>query len=148
LIDLKVKGFVSIVKYYEYLDNLKDGKIHKIDIEGGGDRHLGLKLVGRDYLHTIGVVNVLYEKVFEGYIPDVISEDQKVIIECGNTNADKVFNYFKNKSLKELVVIPYSDDKSSKISLYIFTPSEELSEFLLFREIELGKIAISKRSHF
>jgi len=90
-------------------------------------------------LEEIGCFNNAYEQEFEGYFPDVISRDKKMIVECGNTNPDKIFNYFKNKYVQKLIIIPYISNTEQFISAYIFTADTELSDFLNFSENEKVK---------
>jgi hypothetical protein len=122
--------------YQDYINNIESGKIPKFDIEGGQAGHLALKLVGRDYLENKGFKNIKFEHEFEGYKPDIITEDNKIIIECGSTNPDKVFYYFKNKNLQKVIIIPYPDVDDRNIYSYVFIPGDELSNFLVFREKE------------
>ena len=152
IVFLLQEGLLSVEKkkisdknhYIKHIDDIKSGKISRIDIEGGGDGHLALKLLAKNYLIAGGCEKINFEQQYEGYVPDVITFDKKIIIECGNTNADKVFYYFKNKNLKEMIIIPYPADEEANIWCYIFKPGEELSEFLFFREKEMLKKAVSK----
>lgn len=135
------EGLLSVEKqkinntdiYKKYIDNIKSGKISRIDIDGGGDGHLALKLLAKDYLGTRGYDKISFETEYEGYMPDVITVDKKIIIECGNTNADKIFYYFKNKNLQELIVIPYPMDEDADINCYIFKSGEN-SQIFYFLE--------------
>jgi len=132
---------ISVNTYYDFIEEIKDGKIPVIDIDGGQVGHMALKLVGRDYLVNKGFKDIRFESNFAGYKPDVIANDKKIIIECGNTNPDKIFNYFKNSGLEKFIVITYPDADDKDIYSYTFTPSDKLSDFLLFKEkTELKKI--------
>jgi len=135
----------SIDIYHNYIDDIKTGKIPVIDIEGGQSDHMALKLIARDYLIDKGYKDISFESNFEGYKPDVITNNKKIIIERGNTNPDKIFNYFKNPALEKFIVIPYLNTNQKGMHLYTFTPGDELSEFLLFKEEEeLKKIRNDK----
>lgn len=120
--------------YQGYAELINRGEIPIIDIEGGSTGHLALKLIGRDYLKKLGHNNFKFESELEGYRPDLMTRDSKIIIECGSTNPDKIFYYFKNKNLEKLIVIPYPDHEGKEIYLYIFTPGKDLSDFLIFNE--------------
>ena len=136
LLILEKKQISTKVIYFKYIEDINSEKISKIDIHGGSINHLALKLVGNKYLEKIGCFDNKYELEFEGYFPDVISQNKKIIVESGNTNPDKIFNYFKNKKLQKLIIIPYPNDTEKFINAYIFTPSAELSDFLDFTEKE------------
>ena len=85
--------------YFKYIEDIESGKIPKIDIHGGSINHLALKLIGNKYLEKIGLFDNKYELEFEGYFPDIITQNKKFIVECGNTNPDKVLNYFTDALL-------------------------------------------------
>jgi len=131
----------NLEDYHEYIDDIKSGKIDRFDIEGG-DGHLALKLLARDYLQG---QKTNFEIEFDGYFPDVITFNKKVIIECGNTNPDKILNYFKNKKLEQVIVIPYPSYGEKDIIGYIFKPSVELTDFLIFREKELLRNTVQRQ---
>ncbi|MFH1947139.1 MAG: hypothetical protein ABIJ23_03230 [Candidatus Magasanikbacteria bacterium] len=110
---------------------------------------MALKLVANDYLQSCGYKNIKYEQEFEGYVPDVIVDTKTIIIECGNTNPDKIFNYFKNKNLEQFIILPYPTFEEQFMMIYIFEPNEDLADFLLFREKELlHKAVIKKKNTF
>jgi len=136
LLSVKEEKFASVDIYHNYIEDIKDGKIPVIDIEGGQIGHMALKLIGRDYLEKKGFKDIKFESEFEGYKPDVTTKDRKIIIECGSTNPDKIFHYFKNKNLEKVIAVPCPDSDDEDIYFYTFTPGEELSEFLFFRERE------------
>lgn len=141
LLFIKKEKFALVGIYKNYINEIENGKISLIDIEGGTKCHLALKLIGRDYLENKGFKNIKFESEFESYRPDLITGDGKIIIECGNTNPDKIFHYFKNKDVKKVIVIPYPDVDEKDIYFYIFTPGNELNDFLIFKEKEeLNKV--------
>ncbi|MBU1165090.1 hypothetical protein KKA15_06060 [Patescibacteria group bacterium] len=118
----------------DYSDDLIGGKILKADIDGGECRHLSLKLISKDYLAKQGITDIKIEYEFDGYIPDIISSNKKIIIECGDTNPDKIFNYFKNKNLEKVIIVTYPNIDDTDIYAYTFIPNEELSDFLVFKD--------------
>ena len=76
--------------YTKYIDKINSGEISKFDIEGGSIGHLALKLVAQKFLNEQGYERVIFEQEYDGYRPDVITPDHKIIVECGNTNPDKI----------------------------------------------------------
>lgn len=125
--------------YFKYIEDINSEKISKIDIHGGSINHLALKLIGNKYLEKIGLLKNKYELEFEGYFPDIITQNKKIIVECGNTNPDKVFNYFKNNTVEKLIIIPYPNDTNQLIDAYILMPADGLNDFLNFSEKEKFK---------
>ena len=106
------------------------------DADGGGRTHVALKLLAKKYLSTTGIESKL-EHAFCGYYPDIISNDNQIIIECGHTNnVDKIFNYFTQGKIKQLIQVPYPYEDEEFIFAYCFTPKPKLADFLLFEEQE------------
>lgn len=139
LLLLKTEILPVYSQYQSYIEDIQNKKIPIIDIEGGQAAHMALKLIARNYLNSKNFKIVKFEYSFEGYVPDVITGDKSVIVECGKTNMDKVFNYFKNKSIRQLIVIPYPNSDDHNIYAYTFEPGEDLSEFLIFKQQEEAK---------
>lgn len=146
LLSLESIVVCGIQKYHQYNDDLMIDKSMSFDAAGGSLGHVALKYIGREYLLDLGYKTVNFEQQFDGYVSDIISPDEKIIIECGNTNPDKVFNYFKNKKIEQLIIIPYPTSEEKQIEAYIFRPTDDLSEFLIFREKELCQQASSFRT--
>lgn len=132
LIFLKEKTICTKKIYFNYLDDIYNKKMPRIDIDGGGNGHLALKLIGNDLLKEMGSKKNKYEARFEGFVPDIISKRKDLIVECGNTNPDKIFYYFKNKDVRRVIIIPYPGEKTERIIAFIFTPSGKLSDFINF----------------
>jgi len=146
LLTVESKTIASIGKYRSYTDDIANGRVASIDIAGGQIEHLALKLIGRDYLVSSGFQEVEFEAQFVGYFPDVITKDRKCIVECGLTNPDKIFNYFKNKSVVQIIIIPYPNPDTKKLVAYVFSPTIDLAEFLIFKEQEDLKKATRHRT--
>ena len=127
--------------YTKYIDKINSGEVAKIDIEGGSVGHLALKLIAQNFLNRLGYKKVIFEQEYCGYRPDVITPDQKIIVECGSTNPDKIFNYFKNKNLEAVIILPYPEDENDMLYFFSFKPTKKLHEFLLFLEKERMKDA-------
>lgn len=132
-------------QYSAILDNLPSKK-DAYNAAGGGKGHVALKLLTGEYLKTRGFHKVLYEHPFCGYYPDVMTEENLIVAECGHTeNADKVLKYFQEGNIQECVQVPYPTYDDEKIHGYSFTAGDQLKKFLDFLEDErrnqLRKIA-------
>lgn len=104
---------------------------------GGGKNHIALKLLAGEYLKSRGFHKLLYEHPFCGYFPDVMTEDNLVLVECGHTdNADKMFKYFQHGGIQECLQIPYPTVDDERIFGYSFLVGNELKDFLDFLEKE------------
>ncbi len=116
-------------EYFSLCDNTKIIAAHD-EAAGGGTSHVVLKLLAQQYLASLGI-SVYFEQSFCGFYPDVISTDRQTIVECGHTNnADKIFTYFTQGNIAELIQIPYPTDEDAKVYGYRFTASSELRGFL------------------
>lgn len=122
--------------YHAYIDKINAGTIATSDFAGGSAGHCALKLIGRDYLRREGFLHCRFESEFEGLRPDVMTRDDRVLVECGSSDPGKIFQYFKNPKIERLVIIPYPRFEDIGIDAYILTPSPDLAELLRFREHE------------
>lgn len=132
---IKSKVFASKEEYLQVIDDINQQKIAAFDIDGGSIEHMALKWCStRLFQH----LKPLFEVKFDGYIPDVlfVTGQKYHVIECGDTNTDKIFHYFKNKKLLSVSIIPYPHESTKKLIAYIFTPGNDLLEFLNFWEEE------------
>lgn len=147
MLTVEEKYICPLSDYQKHVDEVRSSKVARIDVEGGSDGHIALKLIMQNFFLKNGCSKIKCEQEYNGYFPDVsaVGADGLVLAECGNTNPDKVFAYFKNDEVVRLLVIPYPEMEDTKIVGYIFTPREELIDFLKFREIELVKIANKHR---
>lgn len=140
MLSVKKIDICSLEDYKEYIDKIKNYEVARIDVEGGSDSHIALKLIIQNFFLKNGYSRIACEQEYKGYFPDVSAfsgTDDMVLAECGNTNPDKIFSYFKNDSVSCLFVIPYPSANDTKIVGYIFRPGKELKEFLEFREAEM-----------
>lgn len=97
---------------------------------GGGSMHVALKLIAQIYLEKQGM-SAIFEKQFLGYFPDVITEDLQTIVECGHTdNVDKIFTYFIQGNVAEIIQLPYPTSDDPSIYGYRFLTGNNLREFL------------------
>lgn len=121
----------SIEKYSKTIDDIYKGKISIIDIEGGGIKHMALKIIGQEYLKSKNFLLTKIEHEFKGIRPDIMAEDGLIILECGNTNPDKIFQYFRNGNTKKIIVIPYPYDEEKYLYVYIFFNARTLKIFTI-----------------
>lgn len=116
---------------------------------GGGITHIALKVLTSEYLKTKRDRNSVFEHPFCGYYPDVLSEDETIVVECGHTdNSEKILTYFKQADIKECIQVPYPTDEDLEVKGYSFTAKNKLKEFLIFIEQEKRaelKSLLSKR---
>lgn len=104
---------------------------------GGGKNHIALKLMAAQYLQERGFNSVQYEHLFCGYYPDVMTEDRRVVVECGHTqNPEKMLMYFRQGGIEECIQIPYPAHDDADVRGYSFTAGAELKGFLDFLEKE------------
>ena len=108
----------------DYMELASDPSLLELNDEaaGGGVTHVALKLLGARFLKKERKMKSKYEQQFCGYTPDVLSEDQSIVIECGHTqNSEKMFDYFSHGDLQEFIQIPYPDQNNQTIVGYSFT---------------------------
>ena len=100
------------------------------EASGGGSAHIALKLLAQKYLLGLGF-EAQFEQPFCGYYPDVISTDQQTVVECGQThNVDKMFAYFIDGKISDLIQVPYPTVDDSLVYGYRFIASKNLATFL------------------
>ncbi len=138
---LLVKSTIIATKE-EYFSILKDSSSNVVQnrhrAAGGSFEHVALKLLSGIYIKKErNYLDILYEHPFCGYFPDVITKDEKIIVECGHTqNAEKLLTYFRQGKIKECIQVPYPSDEDKTIKGYSFTASNDLTKFLIFLEQE------------
>ena len=104
---------------------------------GGGNAHVALKILTRNYLKNNRSCESVFEHPFCGYYPDVLSDDKAIVGECGHTdNPEKLLAYFKQGNIKECIQVPYPSDEDIEVKGYSFTANDGLKEFLIFLEEE------------
>ncbi|MDP3995192.1 MAG: hypothetical protein Q8P78_01090 [bacterium] len=117
--------------YSETLDAvLKNPHAYNI-AAGGGNNHVALKLLAAAYLKTRCRIAVRYEHLFCGHYPDVLTEDETVVVECGHTqNPEKMLTYFRQGGIKKCIQIPYPTEEDSEVRGYVFSGGNGLAGFL------------------
>lgn len=138
------EGYLSIStividskKEYKILLSHPD-KLERFDeASGGGNSHVALKLLARNYLETNHGCKSVFERPFCGFYPDVLSDDKTVVVECGHTNnAEKMLTYFRQGNIKECIQIPYPSEEDKEVKGYSFLAKDNLKDFLNFFEKE------------
>lgn len=138
------EGYLLLNRFFagskeKYLSILDDPSFKEdaYNAAGGGKNHIALKLLAGKYLKNRGFHKLLYEHPFCGFFPDVMTEDNLIVAECGHTdNADKMLKYFQYGGIQECVQIPYPTADDEKIYGYSFLAGNELKDFLDFLEKE------------
>jgi hypothetical protein len=122
--------------YDKHVDYIYAHK-NKIDFGGGPQEvgHQALKLIAADYFKSKNIP-YKFEKEFCGRYIDVASSDLSIIIECGNTDPEKIFDYFSGEQTKETLILPYPSSDSDNLFFYRFTNGNDLDNFIdAIREI-------------
>lgn len=135
---LKLQLF-PIASRQEYLTVVRNvGKNMRSDEASGGSiEHVALKLLSGEYLQKKYDLEVLYEHPLCGHYPDVMTTDNRIIVECGHTNnPEKILTYFKQSGVKECILVPYPDPDKQTVQAYSLIALDELKSFLDFWESE------------
>lgn len=128
---------ISSKNEYKSLLNDPDKLTRFYEAAGGGNTHVALKILARNYLRSKRRHESVFGHPFCGYYPDLLSDDKTIVIECGHTdNAEKILVYFRQGNIKECIQIPYPVDEDTAVKGYSFTAKNRLKEFLIFSEEE------------
>jgi len=130
---LKKITISDIDTYHNYLYDISDKKIDAYDIQGGDKQHLAIKMIGKDFLKITNNEGGC-EQWFAGRIPDLISSDKTIIIECGDTDPTKILEYFSNSKIMKIIVIPYPDPEINYVNAYLFTKTKMLTEYIDYKK--------------
>ena len=116
----------------EYLEQIETiSRKGHYDADGGSVAHIALKRLAAAYVSRTHRKKVRFEAPFCGYYPDVLSVDQKLVVECGQTsNPDKMLAYFSAGNITECIQIPYPDVDNANVQAYSFTAGDDLKDFL------------------
>lgn len=128
--------FCNKKTFLDTLEKIQTGDIAIFDVDGGKTEHMALKAIAKDKYGNKQKMHI--EETFHGRIPDAlyIIDDDIHIIECGNTDERKIFEYFKNLKVKEVSIVPFPYAEDDALCMYTFLPSDNLSEFIEFWEQE------------
>lgn len=131
--DFIIHNKITICKKENYdliIEKVSAGAINTFDFDGGQIGHLALKYLAKELLETKGHRRILFEYWFQGRKPDVMTSDKTIIIECGDTDPNKIIEYFENPKLKKVFVIPYPREGEKEIIGYVFSKTDGLRSYL------------------
>ncbi|HEY4502014.1 MAG TPA: hypothetical protein VJJ20_03030 [Candidatus Paceibacterota bacterium] len=101
------------------------------DAAGGGPLHMALKVIAADVFGRERGQNMKFEQGLCGYYPDVLSADKTLAVECGHTqNPEKIFAYFRQGNVQELIQVPYPNEEDVAVVGYSFIPLSGFFEFM------------------
>ena len=133
---LRIFHIASRQEYLEMLHNIERNKSYN-EAVGGSKEHIALKLLSGEYMQKKLGLEVLYEHPLCGYYPDVVTVNNRIVVECGHTNnPEKMLIYFRQSDITECICVPYPDPDAQNIQAYSFSASEKLRDFLAFWESE------------
>lgn len=158
LADLLVSDYIKIEKveicstteFDKILEKVLSGKIGVCDYDGGGKKHITLKIIAGNYVEKKLHQKVNFEAIYYGRRPDVISKDESIIVECGDTDPRKILEYFENNENIKVYILPYSHAEDEKLFAYLFTKNKsELSDYLHTKKVsalsDVRKIIASRK---
>lgn len=133
----------NVEKFYKFIDKINSQEIKTFDIDGGGQRHLALKMIGIKYYENM-YYNTLVENWFHGYRPDLLFKSQDggvIIVECGDTNPVKIIEYFERPEVKKVIIISYPEEGEDSIYQHIFDKNKDMDDYLkIKKEINMKQI--------
>lgn len=129
---LKLQLF-PIASRQEHLTMMRDlekkKKTKADEASGGSTEHIALKLLSGEYLQKKFGLKVLYEHPLCGYYPDVMTNDGRIVVECGHTNnPEKMLTYFKQGNIEECILVPYPDPEKQTVQAYSFNCSRRIKK--------------------
>ncbi|HDQ23031.1 MAG TPA: hypothetical protein ENN28_03615 [Candidatus Uhrbacteria bacterium] len=119
IINFSENKLAELMEFYKIIDKLKNEEIKEFDYQGGQIRHMSLKILGEKLLRNLNKKSKI-ENIFHNRYPDLISSDKQIIIECGDTDPNKIIEYF-NLSVVKIFILPYPDNESDFLYFYEFT---------------------------
>lgn len=120
------------------LNKVLNGETPVCEYDGGGKKHVALKVAAGKYILKRFGQKCGYEENYCGRRPDVISRDKDIIFECGDTDPRKILEYLgENEDLK-IFVMPYHRIEDGKlIHAFLFTKHKNgLAAHLYKRKID------------
>ncbi len=128
LIVVTLTQLCNVRKLHEIIDKINSGNIKAIDYQGGGIKHMALKKLGEDLLLNLNK-KAKIESLFNNRYPDVISLDLKVIIECGDTDPNKILEYF-NSGVESVIILPYPNSEEVNYYEFSYKDLKEVQEYI------------------
>jgi hypothetical protein len=129
------KSYLELLSQSQKIDS-------RSEADGGGRAHIALKILAAEFINKYRGKSFVFEHIFCGYYPDVLSDDKSVAIECGHTqNPEKILSYFLDGNVDECIQIPYPKDDDGSIMGYVFTSDNksQLKNFL--KELQCQKLS-------
>lgn len=102
------------------------------------DGHLALKRLACRYLKDKGK-KVLIERNFYGLVPDLIDVGEKIVLECGNTNPNKVLSYL-SLEIDEVGIMSSPLAEGKDVRIYWFEKTTKFGSYLKDRVAQLKKV--------
>lgn len=103
------------------LDKVLSGKIPVFEYDGGGKKHVALKVAAGKYILKRFDQKCSYEDNYCGRRPDVISKNKDIIFECGDTDPRKILEYLgENENLKIFVMPYHRVEEGNLIHAFLF----------------------------
>jgi len=124
-------------EYLNVIDKLNAGEVKIIDYQGGSTGHSALKVIAEKYIKENFQQNVSVEQNYFGRIPDVLSADNQIIFECGDTDPWKIIEYFRNNDNLQIFVLLYISERQNFLRAYKFIKNvNDLKNILLDEHAE------------
>ena len=114
----------NISEYHITIDKFLDKNIPHSDYVGGSIAHMSLKFLGTEFLKNQHIAYNI-EVPFVSRIPDIITLDESIIIECGNTDPKKIFDYFNYNQDILLHIISYPFEDNTNIFMHTFAVQDK-----------------------
>ncbi len=129
-----IMNSIELASHNTFAKYLDDAIVSKSDesyaAQGGSPTHVAPKLLAANYLREHRNGKPLFEQPFCSHYPDVINDDRKLVIECGDTqNPEKILLYFKQGGIDECLQVPYPPENGAVLA-YSFAAGPDLIEFL------------------
>lgn len=123
-----------------FLRLVGSGAAEKVETGPGRELngHLALKKLARQCLENKGK-RVLVERNFCGLVPDLITADEGIVIECGNASPSKVLSYLALGVDKVgIMPVPFVGDKD--VSIHWFGRTNKFGGYLKGKTAQLKKV--------
>lgn len=137
---LKVKKIkiCSCDVFEDTLDKVLNGDIPVCEFDGGGKKHIALKVSSGKYILERFGQKCSYEDNYCGRRPDVISKNKDIIFECGDTDPRKILEYLgENENLKIFVMPYHRVEEGNLIHAFLFIKNKNgLAAHLYKRKVD------------
>lgn len=139
-------GYIKITKveicamgqFDKIMDKVLSGEIAICDYDGGGKKHIALKIIAGKYILKHFHQKCSYEVNFYGRRPDVTSKEKDIIFECGDTDPRKIMEYLEADENLTVFILPYHrTDDGDKLFAFDFVKNKDgLAAFLHNKKID------------